>query len=260
LKPILFNIAGAPIPSFFFMIAVATLATTYYYYWLGKKNGLNGAYILDIGMLGMIAAVVGGRIFHILVEAPGYYWEDPLRALYFWRGGFVSYGGFIGVGLCLFSYLKWRKVNLLEYLDTFAAAAPIVKFFIRVGCLLAGCCYGRPTDLPWAITFHNHDATAFYYYPYLPLHPTQIYSMIHALLLFGIVNLVYRRRSFPGQTLCVLGIFWTLPRTIIEAFRADVDRGVYFDGLLSTAQIVGGLFTLLFIILYFVLRKRAQSE
>ncbi|OGQ68986.1 MAG: hypothetical protein A3F89_04335 [Deltaproteobacteria bacterium RIFCSPLOWO2_12_FULL_50_11] len=258
MRPILFEIGSVPIPSFFFMIAVATLATTFYGYWLGKKNGLRGDYILDMGMIGMLAAVLGGRIFHILVEYPAYYWEDPMRVFYFWRGGFVSYGGFIGIAVSFLVYFRWRRIDAWKYFDILCASGPITKLCIRIGCLLTGCCYGRPTDVPWAITFTERSSTAFYYYPHVPLHPTQIYSMIHAILLFVIVNFTYRRRNFDGQTSCVLGILWTLPRTVIETYRADADRGVYFGGLISTGQITGCVITLLFIILYFVLKKRAH--
>ena len=160
-RPILFYIGSVPIPSFFFMIVVATLVSTFYGTWVGKKNGLRGECLLDMGMIGMLAAVIGGRIFHILVEAPGYYWENPIRVFYFWRGGFVSYGGFIGIGLALWAYVRIRGLETWKYLDILCVSGPIILFFIRVGCLLAGCCYGKTTDVPWAITFNHSHSKAF---------------------------------------------------------------------------------------------------
>ncbi len=256
MRPFIFTIGSTRIPSFFFFLMVATLAATFYMYYLAHREKLRPEVILDMGMIGMIAAILGGRIFHIVVEAPAYYWEKPMRVFEFWRGGFVSYGGFIGVVLSLWAYFRIRKLPTLIYFDVLAAGAPIVKFFVRVACLLTGCCYGKPTNLPWAITFSDPASTAYYYYPNLPLHPTQIYSLIHATLLFLGVNWVYKHRTFTGQTTCVLVMGWTIPRAFIEIFRGDVDRGVYFNGLLSTAQITGIVICLIAVFFYRYLARK----
>ncbi len=256
MRPYLFNIGTTPVPSFFFMIMVATLTATFYAVWLGKRNRLKPEAILDMGIIGMIAGVLGSRIFHILVEAPAYYWEKPFRVVEFWRGGFVSWGGFLAIGLSFWAYFRIRRLPVGPYFDILCAAAPIIKFFIRVGCLLTGCCYGKPTGLPWGIRFTNPDSTAHYFVGSIPLHPTQIYSMIHATLLFLLVNGVYRHRKFDGQTCCILAIGWTLPRVLIEFFRGDADRGVYFGGTVSTGQITGVLIALFFVFLYRYLARK----
>lgn len=255
MRPFLFSIGSIQIPSFFFFIMVAALASTFYAVWVGKRNGLNPTVILDMGIIGMLSGVIGSRVFHILVEAPGYYWEKPLRVFEFWRGGFVSWGGFFAIGISLWVYFRRKKIPILPYLDVLAVAGPIIKFCIRVACLLVGCCYGKPTDLPWAITFTNPLSTAYYYYPDTPLHPSQVYSMIHAALLFVLINWVYRRRSFPGQTIAVMVMGWSLPRALIEFFRGDIDRGVYWGGTVSTGQIVGALTFLFGIVLYWQFKK-----
>lgn len=259
MRPFLFSIGSTQIPSFFFFLMVATLAATFYMYWIAKKEGYRPEVVLDMGMIGMVAGVIGSRIFHILVEAPAYYWEKPMRVFEFWRGGFVSYGGFIGIVLSLWIYFRVRRLPITEYFDLLAVGAPLIKFFVRVACLLTGCCYGKPTDLPWAIVFTDPKSTAYYFYPNAHLHPTQIYSMIHAILLFGLVNWVYRHRKFPGQTACVLVMGWTIPRAIIEFFRGDIDRGVYFSGLISTAQITGVTIFVMAVIVYAYLKKRHEK-
>ncbi len=255
MRPYLFHIGETPVSSFFFLILVATLVSTFYAVWVGKRNGLNPTAILDLGIIGMMAGVLGARIFHILVEAPDYYWEKPIRVFEFWRGGFVSWGGFILIPIAFLVYFRMRRLPVWPYLDILCVAAPIIKFFIRVGCLLAGCCYGKPTDLPWGIIFTHPDSAAFYFMGTVPLHPTQVYSMIHAGLLFLLVNWVYRRRRFAGQTACILAIGWSLPRALIEFFRGDADRGVY-EGGISTGQIMGLLTVILFLFLYRHLRRR----
>lgn len=257
MRPFLFTIGSSKVPSFFFFIMVATLACTFYCYWLAKRRSLKPEVVLDVGIIGMLSGVIGSRIFHILVEAPGYYWEKPFRVFEFWRGGFVSWGGFIALIASLLIYFRVRKLPTLVYLDLIAAGAPLIKFFVRLACLLTGCCYGQPTDLPWAITFSNPSSTAYYYYPNIPLHPVQIYSMIHAALLFLLVNRVYRYSKRPGQTSAVLAMGWTLPRVLIEFFRADLDRGVYFGGAVSTGQIMG---VLIFLIGLFAFIRLSRSK
>ena len=260
MRPFLFNIGSVQIPSFFFLIMVATLAVTFYCHWLAKRRGLRGEAVLDIGIIGMLAGVIGARIFHILVEAPDYYWEKPMRVFEFWRGGFVSWGGFIFLVLSVFLYLRIKKLPILPYFDLVAAGSPIIKFFVRLACLSAGCCYGKPTSVPWAITFTNPASTAYYYYPNMPLHPTQIYSMIHAALLFIFINLYYRRRPPAGVTTCVLVMGWTFPRFLIEFFRGDADRGLYCGGMVSTGQIMGALMFLTALASLLILRKKQRDK
>ena len=290
MRPFLFTIGTMKVPSFFFFIMIATLACTFYLYLNARKRGIQPEAMLDIGIIGMLAGVIGARIFHILVEAPDYYWEKPMRVFEFWRGGFVSWGGFLAILFSLTAYFKIRKLPTLVYFDYFATGAAIIKFFVRVACVLTGCCYGKPTDVPWAITYTNPDSTAYYYYPNIALHPSQVYSMVHAILLFFFVHWYYNRThprvsggrspseandearcktdvgrgaravSRPGQTICVLAMGWSLPRAFIETFRGDADRGVYFGGLLSTGQITGGLIFLTALAIFLYLRKRKTFQ
>lgn len=255
MKPFLFG--ELQIPSFFFMIAVGAVLFTFYCYWVAGRAGLKREYFLDMGMIGILAGFLGGRIFHVLVEAPDYYWEQPLRFFEFHKGGFVSYGAYLGVPLACYGYLRLRRLAIWPHLDIVAIGTPILQFFIRVACLLTGCCYGRPTDVPWAITFTDPASTAYYYFPNTPLHPTQIYSGLHAVALFLFINWFYRKkRTFPGQTAWVMMILYLIPRAIVEAFRADSDRGLWFGGLLSTGQIVAIVGVLLSLVMYFYLKKK----
>lgn len=273
MRPFLFTIGSTKIPSFFFFIMVATLACAFYLYWKAKKNGIQPEAMLDIGIIGMLAGVLGARIFHILVEAPDYYWEKPMRVFEFWRGGFVSWGGFLALVIALPTYFKIRKLPIMLYMDYFATGAPIIKFFVRLACLLTGCCYGKPTDLPWAITFTNPASTAYYYFPNTPLHPTQVYSMIQATALFMLVKWYYgyshevingkaatKKGHMSGETIAVLAMGWTLPRAaVIEWFRGDADRGIWFNNTLSTGQVTGGLIFLVALAVFLTLRSRAKK-
>ena len=257
--PFLFSIGSFKVPSFFFFIMVATLVATFYGIWVSKKKGLPIENVIDMGMLGLVSGVLGARIFHILVEAPAYYWAKPARVFQFWRGGFVSWGGFLGICIAFFFFFRARKLSVAVYFDLLAVMAPIVKFFVRVGCLLTGCCFGKPTAVAWAITYTNPDSTAFRFFPNIPLHPTQVYSMMHAAILFVLGNWYYfKKKSIDGQTACILAMGWTLPRAFIEFFRADSDRGLYFGGHVSTGQVMSFLLFLTFLGIF--LYRNAQNK
>lgn len=262
MRPILFNIADLAVPSFFFMIMVGVLACTFYIYWVAGRVGLRREIMLDLGMIGMVAGVLGARIFHIIVEAPDYYLENPLRVFEFWRGGFVSFGAYILGATSAFGYVYIRKLNVLQYIDVVILGIPLIQLSIRIACLLAGCCYGKPTDLPWAITFSNAASTAYYYFPNIPLHPTQIYSGLHAILLFVGINLFFfkKKNRFPGQTIVVMFFAYFIPRAIIEFWRGDADRGIWFGDLLSTGQVTSLVGCVLLLVAYILLKNRARTK
>ncbi|MDO8644434.1 MAG: prolipoprotein diacylglyceryl transferase, partial [bacterium] len=239
MRPILFSIGSFQVPSFFFFIMVGVLACTSYCYTLCRREGLKPEAALDFGILGMLSGVLGARIFHILVEAPDYYWEVPSRVFEFWKGGFVSWGAFLCVPLSLVLYIKIRRLPFWSYIDMVATALPLVKFFVRVACLFTGCCYGRPTEWWWGIRFTHPESTAYYFYPNIPLHPVQILSIIQATLLFFAMRWIYKRRKFPGETAVWMVLLWVVPRFFIEFLRGDTDRGIWFGGTLATGQVMG---------------------
>jgi phosphatidylglycerol---prolipoprotein diacylglyceryl transferase len=236
--PILFELYGSAVPSFFFMIMVGALVATYVVYKYAEEDGLSVIYMLDIAIISVIMSVIGGRIFHVLVEQPAYYWEDPMRVFYFWQGGFVSLGSYIFSAIGCVIYLRWRKVPLFKYFDIATLGVAMVIAFTRVGCLLAGCCFGRPTDSFLSITFHSPYSHAGQNFLGIPLHPSQIYAIINALILFIVLMFVYKRRKFVGQMTATFLIYLGITRFFIEFMRGDSDRGVYFNDAISTGQIV----------------------
>lgn len=258
--PILFASEYLVIPTFFALVTVGILVVTFFLYFRAPKLGFSQIVVLDLGIFGAIFGILGARVFHILVEALDFYMEDWTRVFEFWRGGFVSYGAFIGGGLAVLGYLLIRRQPLLKYADFVATSLPILVFFIRLGCLGVGCCYGKPTDFFLHLSFHN---------PYTPpgeagfvgvdLHATQIYGMLKAIALFAFFNWYYSRRRFDGEVLCLFFMIYPVLRALIEFWRGDLDRGVYFDGAVSTAQITGAVIFTMAAISYFFLYKRSKT-
>lgn len=238
MRPYLFHLGGTGVPAFFFMIMVGALASTFFAARVARKEGADPVAILDFGIIGIIASVLGSRIFHILVENPAYYWEHPVRVFYFWQGGFVSLGAFLASALGWTIYMRRRRLDPWRYLDIACTAVPIIIFFVRAGCLLAGCCYGRPTDFFLHLVFDDPGSTAGSYHLGEKLHATQLYFMANALVMWGVVWLVYRRRRFYGQVLVAFMLYEGVTRFFLEFLRGDADRGLWFGGKFSTGQIV----------------------
>lgn len=258
--PFIFHSGDVYVPTFFFMVMIASLATTFYCYRLAPKKGLSQIAVLDISLTATIAGIIGARLLHIFTEAPSYYWEHPTYVFHFWQGGFVGYGAFIGVALGTIGYLRLKKLPILSYCDLIALGCPLIIFFVRVGCLGAGCCYGKPTDFFLNLTFTNPASDAGADFPGVSLHATQIYDMLNAIVTFAVVHVVDKRKKFHGQVMLVFFMLYALLRFFIEFIRGDEDRGVYFGGAVSTSQITGIIIIIVCLFIYYHLNKRLKTS
>lgn len=192
---------------------------------------------LDIGLIIMVAGFFGGRLFHVLYEDFPYYREQPLRVLEFWNGGFVFYGGALLAAFLGFIYLRKKAPTQIgAYLDLLAPVMALCYAVGRIACLLAGCCYGRFCDLPWAIAER---------------HPTQLYaSLWEAGVLLILLGLEKGRELPKSENLFQRtgSIFYTwislhaLGRLLMEHFREDF-RGPQW-GLSISSWISVGVLTL----------------
>ena len=198
----------------------------------GRGAGLTRSAVLDLSFYFVLAAIVGARLLFVFINW-GYFRDNLFEAVMLWRGGLVFYGGLIAVILFYLVYVPRKKLPFWLTADVFAPGIALGQAVGRLGCLAAGCCYGRPADLPWAVTFTDPRGLA----PLnQPLHPTQIYTFLSLLVIFFLLVLLRRRRSFYGQ------IFWSycllhgLIRFGLEFFRGDF-RGLGPLGLLTVTQV-----------------------
>lgn len=254
--PFIINRGDLTLPTFFFMIMVASLAATFYMYAIAKRKGLSQIVVLDLAMVCTLVGIIGARLFHVFVEAPAYYLESPIRVFYVWQGGFVGYGAFIGVIAGMIVYLKARKLPILPYADLIALSGPLIIFFMRVGCVGAGCCYGKPTDFFIHLVFTDPASDAGHDYPGVPLHAAQLYDMLNAVICFAIVHWVERRKAFQGQVTLVFLMAYAVMRFFVEFLRGDEDRGIFLGGHLSTSQITGIVIVAVCSLLYGYWKKR----
>jgi phosphatidylglycerol:prolipoprotein diacylglycerol transferase len=207
------------------------------------RGGLDHREVMNAALLALPASLVGARAAHVLIEAPAYYWSHPLQ-VFSPVGGWVFYGGALGGVLAVAGWAWRRGLDPWSMLDVFSVATAFGLVFGRLGCLGGGCGYGRVADwplgtaVPWAVRYYRRGQLPEELLS-VPLHPTPLYAIALALVLFVVLSFLRQRQRFPGQVLLAFLVFYGLGRTIVEVFRADIERGLYFGGLVSTSQLIG---------------------
>ncbi len=255
MRPILFEI---PLPFFNTSIPISSYGTMLSLSFLlgvslaardAERKGIDPNEYLTAAIYGMIFVILGARIFYILQNWRSYS-SNPWEIFALWRGGLVFYGGFLGGTIGVGIYVHLKGISVWKFLDASTPAIALGLFFTRIGCFLNGCCYGRPTEIPWAVRFPR-GSNAYYDEiekglitnssdTSLPLHPVQLYESLEGLLLFLIVFFYFRKHeSFDGQTFWSFTLVYSILRFFNEIFRGDDIRGYLWAPYLSTSQAVG---------------------
>ncbi len=221
-----------------------------------RARGLDANRVMDLGIYIIISALVGAKLLLIIVDFD-HFRQDPLTIL---RSGGVFYGGFILAVSVAFWFVRRHAMPLWTTCDAFAPGIVLGQAVGRIGCLMAGCCYGKPTELPWGITFTNTLAAANVGTPLeVSLHPTQLYESGAALLILGILLFIERRgHGFAGRTFWSYLLLYPMARFIIEFYRGD-PRGTVFD-IVSTSQFVSLLLIPTSIVMLVILSRSGDRK
>jgi phosphatidylglycerol:prolipoprotein diacylglycerol transferase len=257
MHPILFEVGGWPVYSYGVLLAAAYLAALQLAVVRARRQGIDGTKIMDLGIYLIIAALVGAKAMLIAIDFR-YFVSQPREILSLVRAGGVFYGGLIAALVVAIWLVRRYDLRLWTTADLFAPGIALGHVIGRFGCLLAGCCYGRPTSVPWAITFTNPAAAANVGTPLgVPLHPTQLYDAGAELLILIVLLLTERRgRQFSGRTFWLYVLLYGISRFIIEFYRGD-DRGVILG--VSTSQFVSLIAVPVAIAMLIRLRSRAAA-
>jgi phosphatidylglycerol:prolipoprotein diacylglycerol transferase len=252
--PTLIQINGLAIYTYGLFIAAGFLLGLTIAMKEARKEGMDPQIILDLGFYLILSAIIGSRLFYVLLNLRDYL-HDPLGIIRIWHGGLVFYGGFfLAMIICLF-YLKRHKLPLWRTCDLFAPSLAAGEFLGRLGCFFAGCCYGKETDLPWGITFTNPQSLA---RPGVPLHPTQIYASLLALSTLLILLYLRRHKSFEGEITWSYILLYSLSRIVVEHFRGD-PREFIINQTISLAQGIALVMVILSIFMLYFLSKRVRD-
>ncbi len=170
----------------------------------------------------------------------------------------MFYGGLILAVIVALWYIRRHKLPMWTTTDVFAPGIALGHVIGRFGCFLAGCCYGKETTVPWSVVFTDPFALANAGTPLNQhLHPTQLYeSGAEALILIGLLVFEKRGRAFPGRTFWGYMLAYGISRFIIEFFRGDRGRGLYFGDAVSLSQIISIVLVPLSLLMLWWLSRR----
>ncbi len=253
--PNLFTIGPFTLHTYGLLVAIGFLSGILVTVRIGKSWGIASQDVMDMGFFIIISAIVGSRILYVLINI-SYYIENPLDIFKIWQGGLVFSGGLIGVVLVSALYVRKRDITLWQMADLWSPAIALGQAIGRIGCLMAGCCYGKPTSSELGIVFTNPNSLA----PLnIPLQPTQIYSSISGFAIFGILLVLQSKRRFDGQVFLWFLIMHSTARLFIERLRGD-DRGVLLGGDMTVTQLTTLLILFSAIIALIILKKKSAAR
>jgi phosphatidylglycerol---prolipoprotein diacylglyceryl transferase len=252
--PILFEVGGFPIYTYGVLMAAAYLLGLQFALARARARGIDQNRIMDLGIWIIVSALVGAKLLLLVIEWEAY-GTSPWEMLTLVRSGGVFYGGLIAAVVVAIWYLRRHRMPVWSVTDVFAPAVALGHVVGRMGCFFAGCCHGRPTDVPWAVTFRSEYAAQNVGTPInIPLHPAQLYEAGAELFILGALLLTERKgRVFPGRTFWMYMFLYGVSRFVIEFYRGDV-RGMV--GALSTSQFVSVLIVPLSIVMLILLARR----
>ena len=254
-----FNVFSLNIPAYGLMIVLGCALGILLAIRRCTGKGITKQNTLHAFLFGAIGVMVGSKLLFLIINF-GKIWEhrsllaeDTLAFLDFIiNGGFVFYGGLIGAVIMVYIYCRSFKVPFLEAMDLFAPTIALTHAVGRIGCFLAGCCYGIHTDGPLGVTFHDSIAAP----NDIPLFPVQLLESGLNLVLCAVLLLYAKKPGKPGRVIGLYLMIYAIMRFFLEYLRSDSARGFILG--ISTSQMISIL--LLPLGLYFMMRMRGIKK
>ena len=295
--PDLFRIPviGIPIHTYGVMIVIGFLAAVFVITRLFRRLGHYENDFMDFAFWALVGGITGARIVFVLVEWKQYFIEQPFTEIgstgikipsifALWQGGLVFWGSFLGGFVAFLIFAHKRKIPLLPFADYVIVGLPLAQMFGRLGCIGAGCCWGRSEyhwdaagkliqDVPFALQFPPNSSAyssliqsssqqvrewMMHTGHTVPLFPSQLFESFGAIIIFFILLWMVPRKWFHGQLLLSYVMLYSIMRSILEFFRGDVERGYVIDGVLSTSQFISIIAVIVTLITFVVLRAKKR--
>ncbi len=260
--PILFHIGKYPVHAYGILIAIGFL--------IGLWRAMRVAHIrneqgdttitpdnlFDLGYGGLITGLIGARLLYVLLNW-NYYIHHPIVIFETWQGG-LSIMGAIAVGtLYILWYCRRKKLPFFKVADLVAPSFAIGYAIGRIGCFMNGCCYGVPSNLPWAVRFVKNpnipgDLTR-------PRQPTQLYATGMNLIIFWLLTRWEKRTRADGEIFFGYIALYCLYRFIDEIWRKGATAQV-FVGWFTQAQVACMAIAPLAILGWWLVRRHYLAE
>ena len=250
--------------SYFTVMMLAFYLTARFAAFFAPTFNIRPERMIDLTIILFLCGVLGARILHIVAEdypgKPGhpvweYYLEDPLNFFKFWQGGFALYGGYLLSALAFFIYIFKNNLNWRPFADISCISLALGTAIGRFGCFLGGCCFGAKSDSFFAMDFPGLAHS---------VHPTQLYHTFSNLFIFLYLYLFTKRKyenkkMVDGQAFSLFVILYSISRFMIEFLRDD-NRGLYFNELLSTSQLISLCLLPLGIFFFYYFEKSSDKN
>ena len=253
MKNELLTIGSFTVYGYGLMIAIGIVAGCLIAEYRARKQSLDSDQIFPMILWCLVGGFLSAKILFWITEWKSVA-EDPGFMMETLSSGFVVFGGIIGGIFTGWLYCRIKKLTFFKYADVILPSVALAQGFGRIGCLLAGCCYGRETDSAFAITFHNSA-----YAPNgVPLIPTQIISSgLDFLHFFILLYFVKKWKKYDGQVTGLFFMLYSAGRFVLEYFRGDLERGSV--GILSTSQFIAIFMFVFGAVFFFVLSKKKAA-
>ena len=232
------------------MIAIGFISALFVASYRGKKRGLNEDIFYGLFYCALIGGMLGSRILVYIVDLPSII-EDP-SILWNFKNGYVVYGGIIGGILACYIYCRIKKVVFLDYFDMVMPEVSMAQGFGRIGCFCAGCCYGRPTDAWYGITFTNSKFAP----NGISLIPTQLISAAGDFIFAGILMFYASKKPKRGRVAAAYMMLYGIGRFLLEFLRNDARGSI---GFLSTSQLISIVIVAIGIAFYVVAGRKKEN-
>jgi len=241
------------------LLAIAFLAGLWAVARQAKRAGLDPGRVTDMAVWVLIAGLVGAKALLLGIDWR-FYSRNPRELLSIFQSGGVFYGGLVAGILVAWLYARRYQLPAWPTADVLAPGVILGQAIGRLGCFSAGCCWGKPSHLPWAVTFTDLNAARQVGTPLdIPLHPSQLYESLAAFLIFFFLLWLAPRKSFQGQVTLAYVALYSVVRFGLEFWRGDAVRGLWCGGTLSTSQIVSIVLLLAVAVIFPRLRARATE-
>lgn len=232
------NIFGITTPSYGFLITMGVVLANIAAMFVLKHTGQDFNDFMILEAYGILGAFIGSKLLYLIVCYKSIDWSKITNIMYLnsiMREGFVFYGGLIGGLLFILAAGKLHKIKAGEYVRNFIFLVPVMHAFGRVGCFLAGCCFGIPYDGPGAVIFPEGS----YGISGVSLFPVQLVEAVGLLLIAGVILFLQLSKNLE-YTLETYLILYTILRLVLENLRYDTARG-YYAGISTSQWISMGL-------------------
>ncbi|MBN2030726.1 prolipoprotein diacylglyceryl transferase [bacterium] len=260
--PTLISFGRFQIHSYGLMLALSFLIGIYWSIYRVKKRNLERNHVMDVSIIVVICAIVGSRLLYVVTHVDEFrgHWTDTFNPIQssgeIGIGGTSMLGGVVLALLAIFLYCRRKKIPVLRLFDVFAPSFALGIFLTRIGCFLAGCCYGKTCDLPWAVVFPLRSPAGVTF-PSQPIHPTQLYSSLYGLIILCALLLFDRKPRVDGLLSSLFFILYGIFRFAVDFVRYyEASVTFRFIGLtLTFNQLISFFMFLIGLILFIKLKK-----